>query len=175
MTVKKAFIDLDGTVCNSQARFNRAARNGRVDWQIAFQPALLALDEPITGVEDALEKLETDGWTIIFLSSRPESLRRATKDWLKGHGLLHSGAGERQLLLKPQKSRFVSTPKWKAETVCAAGPSAEQVLFIDDESENLSAVKGLWRTKGLDRAQLKTGKSLGASEWEAQATPEPTP
>ena len=161
MPAKKVFIDLDGTVCNSQARFKKATRNGRIDWQIAFQPTLLTLDELITGADRAIDELETDGWTIIFLSSRPENLRRPTRDWLKEHNLLHSGAGERQLILKPQKSQFVSTPKWKAETVCAASPTAEQVLFIDDEMENLTAVKGLWRTKGLDRNRLKTARLLG--------------
>ena len=131
---------------------------------------MLELDELVGGADSVIERLEARGWAIIFLSSRPENLRRATKDWLKKHQLLYAsadaGSGERSLILKPPKSRFVSTPKWKAEVICAAGVGAEQVLLVDDESENLSAVKGLWRTKALDRSVLKTCKALELIEWD---------
>src|SRR5690242_4661266 len=135
MTAKIAFIDLDGTVCNSESRFKQARRNGQIDWKIAFHPPLLELDEVIEGAEAALAQLEVEGWTIIFLSSRPQSLRKATKGWLNRYQLLQGpSSAERQLILKPAKSRFTSTPKWKAEVVCAAGERPAQVLFVDDET-----------------------------------------
>jgi hypothetical protein len=161
MTSKQAFIDLDGTVCNSEKRFEQARKSGQIDWKIAFHPPLLEMDELIVGSEVALEHLEAEGWTVIFLSSRPESLRKATKSWLKRYSLLHGPSlVERQLILKAPKFRFSRTPHWKAEVICAAGAKAAQVLFVDDETENLSTVKDLWRTKGLNRANLRTCKSL---------------
>lgn len=160
MSGKTAFIDLDGTVCNSEKRFEQARQKGQIDWNVAFHPALLALDELIGGSEAALEQFEQAGWQIIFLSSRPESLRRATKAWLKNHHLLHGPQGERRLILKPSARRFTSTPKWKAEIVCAAGQNQAAVLVVDDDSANLEAMRGLWRAKGLARSGLTTYKSF---------------
>lgn len=161
---KLAFIDLDGIVCNSHKRFAQAYQKGRLDWSSALQPSLLALDELLPYADTFLAKLEEADWAIIFLSSRPENLRKATKEWLKSYKLLTGLSGERQLILKPQKSRFTTTPKWKAEVVCAGGGKAEQVLLVDDEAENLNAAKGLWRAKNLDRTSLKTCKSLDSIE-----------
>ncbi len=154
--MKAAFIDLDGTVCNSQKRFDKARENnqGRIDWEVALHAPLLELDEIIPGVAEVLQELEQQGWTILYLSSRPQRLQRATKSWLKKHQLSEGHQGERELLLKPPSQRFVKTPKWKAEVVYAVGLKAEAVLVIDDEFENLKAIKGLWRIKGLDRTKL---------------------
>lgn len=160
MSGKTAFIDLDGTVCNSEKRFAQAWQRGRIDWSIAFHPPLLELDELIAGTETALEKFEQDGWQIVFLSSRPESLRRATRDWLRRHDLLHGQHGERRIILKPSHQRTTNTPKWKAEIVCAAGLNQAEVIVVDDASENLVAIRGLWRVKGLNRAGLTTYKSF---------------
>ncbi len=160
MSGKTAFIDLDGTVCNSEKRFEQAWQKGRLDWKIAFHPPLLELDELIAGTEAVLEGFEREGWQIVFLSSRPESLRRATKEWLKRHQLLHGQSGERRLILKPSNHRLTNTPKWKADIVCAAGLNLSEVLVVDDAGENLLAIKGLWRAKGLNRAGLTTYKSF---------------
>lgn len=154
--MKAAFVDLDGTVCNSQKRFDKARENngGRINWEVAFHPDLVALDELIPNTPQVLQQLEQQGWTILYLSSRPESLRQVTKNWLKKHKLLAGQHSERQLILKPVRQHFVSTPKWKAEVVCASGEKSDAVLVIDDELENLKAIKALWKTKGLDRAKL---------------------
>ena len=160
MSGKTAFIDLDGTVCNSEKRFEQAWQKGRLDWKIAFHPPLLALDELIAGSEAALERFEREGWQVVFLSSRPENLHRATRAWLKHHHLLYGQYGERRILLKPSAHRFTSTPRWKAEIVCAAGQNQAEVLVVDDANENLVAMRGLWRAKGLSRDNLTTYKSF---------------
>lgn len=161
MSGKTAFIDLDGTVCNVEKRFAHAWQQGRIDWSIAFHPPLLELDELIAGSEAALEKFEQDGWEIIFLSSRPETLRRATRDWLRRHDLLHGQTGEeRRIILKPSQHRWTNTPRWKAEIVCATGLNRDEVVVVDDAGENLVAIRGMWRSKGLNRSGLTTYKSF---------------
>lgn len=151
---KLAFIDLDGTVCNSTKRFDQALQNGKINWEIAFTASLLALDELIGQAEERITELADDGWEIIYLSSRPEKLRRATRAWLKVHGL-----DGHELILKPAKFRMVSTPKWKAEIICKRASDAQEVLFVDDEAENMKAVKEIWRQK-VGYSGLKVLKSL---------------
>lgn len=158
--IKLAFVDLDGTVCNSEKRFEKAYRNGRIDWEVAFRAALLELDELLAHAPEALDRLEVAGWRVIFLSSRPQMLYKATKSWLKTNGLLMGEAGEREIILKPPKYRFSSSAKWKAEVICKRAGQADQILFFDDETENIVTVKGLWSSKGLGRELLKTFKSL---------------
>lgn len=153
-------MDLDGTVCNSEKRFERAYRNGRIDWKIAFHPALLEMDELLTHAPAILDHLETDGWQIIYLSSRPQMLHRPTRNWLKLNGLLLGVEGEREIILKPEKYRLSSSAKWKAEVISKKANRAEEILFIDDETENIMAVRGLWSEKGYTRELLKTFKSL---------------
>lgn len=151
---KIAFIDLDGTVCNNQKRFEQATHKGKIDWEIAFDPLLLDLDELIVAADQTIEALAAEDWTIIYLSSRPENLQRATKNWLKRHGL-----AQHRLVLKPQHARRVNTPKWKASVVCTLGAKAEQVLFVDDDTQNVVAVRSLWRVK-VGKGKLQTISSL---------------
>ncbi|MEI7554797.1 hypothetical protein [Candidatus Chlorohelix sp.] len=40
---KIAFIDLDGVVANSVLRFEKAAKNGKINWALAFHPPMLSL------------------------------------------------------------------------------------------------------------------------------------
>ena len=151
---KIAFIDLDGTVCNNQKRFEQATSKGKIDWEIAFDPLLLDLDELIVAADQTIEELAAADWTIIYLSSRPENLLGATKNWLKRHGL-----AQHQLVLKPPHARRINTPKWKASVVCTLGANAEQVLFVDDETQNVVAVRSLWRER-VGKGKLQTISSL---------------
>lgn len=136
-----AIVDLDGIVANSDARFARATTNGKIDWRIAFNPDLVALDTLIDGCPDCLNKLEGNGYTVIFLTSRPEPMRAATEQWLTLHGLL----GNRRLIMKPLSKQYTKTKVWKAEKVqeLIEETQAENVIFIDDEVANIEAVAEL--------------------------------
>ena len=43
-------------------------------------------DEPMPGVEDALQKLESDGWKLVIMSTRDEN---EIWDWLEKYDLTH--------------------------------------------------------------------------------------
>lgn len=134
---KLAIVDLDGVVANRDARFAKATINGKVNWDVAFDPALVELDTLIDGCSTSIESLEWDGYTVIFLTSRPEPMRDATVKWLQKHELLSEGHG-RILELKPLSKQFTKTKVWKAEKVLelAREHEATEVLFIDDEPDN---------------------------------------
>lgn len=136
-----ALVDLDGIVTNSDARFAKATTNGKIDWRIAFNPDLVELDTLIDGCPACLSNLESNGYTVIFLTSRPEPMREATEQWLTLHGLLD----HRRLIMKPLSKQFVKTKTWKAEVVqeLIEEMEPENVIFIDDEAANIATVTEL--------------------------------
>lgn len=135
-----AIIDLDGVVANNTERFARASTNGRIDWKVAFDPALVPLDTLIEGADLAVKRLEQQHYTIVFLTSRPEKMREATETWLAQHDL-----DGYELIMKSLDMQFVKTVRWKADEVQAISQlrMADTILFVDDEEANREAVAAL--------------------------------
>ncbi len=133
-----AFIDLDGVIANNEVRFAHATSNGKIDWQVAFDPELVTLDTLIDGVHVQLEYLALQGYTIIYLTSRPESMRDATQAWLEKHGL-----ATRMLVMKSAAFQFTKTVIWKAGMVntLANAFQVKDVLVVDDEQTNIDEIR----------------------------------
>lgn len=135
-----AVIDLDGVVADSSARFARARRpDGSIDWNVAFDPALVSLDTLIEDIWPALDRLISKGYEeIVFLTSRPESMRTGTQQWLDGHAL-----NGYELIMKPASAQFTKTVNWKADEVARLASIADvrSLLFIDDEPKIREAVQ----------------------------------
>lgn len=136
---KRAIIDLDGVVANSEARFERATAGDKINWQVAFEPAAVQMD---TLIERAYERIfnlgEVQGYEIIYLTSRPMSMYAATWEWLRQHDL----AGPK-LICKPDVKKYTKTVAWKAEEVSELAEGYGTVIFVDDEPNNLQAVQEL--------------------------------
>jgi phosphoglycolate phosphatase-like HAD superfamily hydrolase len=136
--MKIIFIDLDGVVANSDARFERALVGTRVDWKIAFDPDLVPLDTLIDGADLVIKHLEALKYTVYFLTSRPEAMRAATEVWLAQYGLQSY-----KLIMKPVRAQFTKTTIWKADIVreIANLPDTKVIFFVDDEEANCRAVE----------------------------------
>jgi phosphoglycolate phosphatase-like HAD superfamily hydrolase len=136
---KLAIVDLDGIVANRDARFARATTNGKINWKVAFDPALVELDTLIDGCPACLDKLESNGYRVVFLTSRPETMQQATERWLLKHDLLYS---YRRLILKPLSKQYTKTKIWKAYAVKALIDEMQpkRAIFIDDERANIETV-----------------------------------
>jgi hypothetical protein len=150
-----AYIDLDGVVCNNDARFERATGpDGKVNWSEALNGEHVHLDTLIEGAPAAIGILEQQGYTIAFFSSRPEHMRDATITWLTEHGVSIIG---RHLVLKPPAAQFVKTIVWKAATLDTLTMflNAHSVIYVDDEDGNTSEV-----VKHLDRYNVRCYASL---------------
>lgn len=148
-----AFIDIDGVIANADKRFalaeqakQQALALNATDkqatdayWRTAFNPEHIALDELIEGAGEAIRILEDD-YDILYLTSRPEYLREATRTWLKRFDLI------RDLIMKPASFQYhLKTVTWKVGTIhqMAAYFSAKNVLVIDDEQANLDEMAKL--------------------------------
>lgn len=169
--MRLALIDLDGVICNSEARFAKASEAkaaylatqnpdnhyvpqvktaaDNIYWRTAFTPALVELDTLIDGADQALDQIKQD-YDIYFLTSRPESMREATAQWIHEH--LHSFSWRFELkrpssslIMKPDSQKFVKTVVWKAGIVelLVRLFGVDELLFIDDEPAHCESVESL--------------------------------
>ena len=163
--MKLAIIDLDGVIADNTARFAKAEEakaefaahtyatadlDGSkrlhqaaldVYWKTAFDPSLVPLDTLIDGLPEALNQVSHHGYDVLYLTSRPETMRDATVVWMKAHGLTivprnnAFGILFPALLMKPASQQFVKTLTWKTgivETLIRLF-DVEDLLFVDDE------------------------------------------
>ncbi len=165
--MKLLVCDLDGVIADNTARFQKAAEAKQeyietheiydlsisrqheatsLYWQTAFTPELVSLDTLIPGVLDALDDLATlHDYRIIYLTSRPESMREATIHWLSRNGI-QVGLGDNGkqvigfdlLITKPPAFQYTKTTVWKAGMIqtLASLYNATDVLIVDDEQAN---------------------------------------
>jgi len=167
--MKLAVIDLDGVIADPAERFKRAEeakqaflndKNARLEaifsdgsagkqrateiyWRTVFTPELVSLDTLIEGVHEALNMLYGE-YGVMFLTSRPESMRAATHAWLEAHDISveHPQFGD-FLVMKPPAAQYVKTVVWKALTIqmLVALHGADEALVIDDEKANLAEMQ----------------------------------
>lgn len=157
--MKLAIIDLDGVVANADARFAKAEEVKKATWEdrsvelgtkertatdrywrTVFDPALVELDTLIEGVTEAIDYLFDDmGYTVVLLTSRPESMREATSKWLWEVALLLPSV-TRNLIMKAPAFQYTKTVTWKAGMVqtLEALYGAIDLLIIDDEQANIN-------------------------------------
>lgn len=191
--MRVAVIDLDRVVANNAKRFAEAEKAKKARerelikmiggkgkqrevtkayWNTAFDPALVELDELMVGSKEALTDLEEQGYYIVFLTSRPETMKEATIAWLCQHkiftGATLAGTGTfwgvasatvrygRDLIMKPLGKQFVKTAEWKASEIqiMANLDIVESILFVDDEERNREAVEALKSAKVTCKSNL---------------------
>lgn len=157
--MKLAIIDLDGVCVDSSARFAKAEEAKQdflkthlapanldgsrlleqkatdLYWRTAFRLDLVSLDTLIDGAAEALDCLEERGYHIQLLTSRPETMRVATFEWLSYRAFSLSLLRNERLILKPLSQQYVKTITWKAGTieVLARVLGADDLLVVDDE------------------------------------------
>ena len=158
--MRLAIIDLDGVIANREVAFAHAEEvkqaymqeeelTGNIIrgeatnryWRAVFDPEYVPTDTPIDGINEALLDLQhgDNGYTVVFLSSRPESMRDATAHWLFEHTVYDM---DDLLILKPSAFQYTKTIVWKAGMVqtLSALYHASHVLVVDDEQANLDEI-----------------------------------
>lgn len=167
--MKLAIIDLDGVVANVDARFAQAEEIKQtfleqagidrhlvserenatnVYWRAVFNPEYVPMDTLIDGVKEALYDLERNDmggpYEVIFLTSRPESMREATEQWLVEQGIRYqfneNRYRRRDLIMKAPAFQYTKTAVWKAGMVqtLEALYGAPDLLIVEDEDANIN-------------------------------------
>ena len=82
--MKNVIFDLDGTLALIDKRRAISTKdNGKMDWDVFFDPKNIDLDLPNHGVIAMAQTLKAAGHRIIILSGRSKGTKDATNAWLK--------------------------------------------------------------------------------------------
>lgn len=105
----KIIIDIDNTLCNSNIRFALATRpNGKIDWEAAHIPNNILMDDPFYPMIDLAKQYKQNGFEVILLTGRPESVRGVTVEWLKKYDIDYD-----QLIMRSWEDNFLKAPIYK--------------------------------------------------------------
>ena len=80
---KTVIFDLDGTLALIDDRRKLSTKsNGKMNWDIFFNPNNIDLDKPNPPVIKSAQLFKDAGFTIVIFSGRSKATKDATKDWL---------------------------------------------------------------------------------------------
>ena len=83
---KIVIFDLDGTLALIDKRRALSQKmNGKMDWDIFFDPTNIDLDQPNTPVIKMAQMLKSQGFMIVIFSGRSKATKDATTQWLDRH------------------------------------------------------------------------------------------
>ena len=136
----KVIIDIDNTLCISNERFALAKKeNGKTDWDIAHRVDLIEKDKPNYPMIDLAKKYKKDGFEVILLTGRPDSVEAITKEWLKKYDVEYD-----QLIMRNRSSHFLKAVVYKKkvyETII----KSDVFCAYDDEEEIIQ----MWNSLGI--------------------------
>jgi phosphoglycolate phosphatase-like HAD superfamily hydrolase len=126
-----AIVDIDGVVADVRHRLHHIARRPK-DWNAFFDAAA---DDPPH--EEGLRVVRTlaQDHEIIYLTGRPERLRRATDDWLTRHGI-----GGHDLMMRADGDRRPAA-RVKVQLLQRLSRTRTVAVVVDDDAEVLTAVR----------------------------------
>lgn len=140
-------FDLDGTLALIEARRQMALRpNGKLDWDIFFDPKNIAMDQPNHAVINMFKMLKSQGYEMMILSGRDARSLDETTAWLHAHGIFFDG-----LIMRPEGSY---TPDDVLKKTWLDGIGADRVFCVFDDRDK---VVQMWRDNGLTCFQVAPG------------------
>jgi acid phosphatase class B len=136
----KVIIDIDNTLCISNERFALATKpNGKIDWDIAHNPELIEKDKPNYPMIDLAKKYKKDGFEVIVLTGRPESVESVTEEWLKKYEIEYD-----RLIMRNRSSHFLKAVVYKKK-VYETLIKSDVFCAYDDEEEIIQ----MWNSLGI--------------------------
>ena len=164
---KVAFVDIDGTLVDTQERYNmclqevgaksldelRGERRSAF-WNCFQSEKYMNLDKPNWRVINYVNDLKRLGFKIKVLSGRMESQREATIDQLARYGVQYD-----ELILRKDKD-FRKDYEYKGEIILNHVRQGWEVIVIDDSK----AVRDVYPEGSYDPNNLPDPLSLYASE-----------
>ena len=145
---KTVIFDLDGTLALIDSRRELSLKdNGKIDWDVFFDPKMISLDDPIQPVIDMANMLSKQGYTIMILSGRSDVTYQATIDWLNKHDIWFDN-----LIMRPQNHLYKPDNDLKQMWLDSIGKDNVAMVF-DDRNQ----VVDMWRKNGLQVFQVAEG------------------
>ena len=146
-------FDLDGTLALIDDRRALATKdNGKMDWDVFFDPSNIDLDLPNDPVIKMAQLLDSQGFKIVIFSGRSKATKDVTKDWLNKFGVPSN-----ILKMRPTGNGFQFMPddklkkKWLDDIF---GDNKDRILCVFDDRQK---VVNMWRDNGIDCFQVADG------------------
>jgi phosphoglycolate phosphatase-like HAD superfamily hydrolase len=126
-----AVFDIDGVVADVRHRLHHVETRPK-DWDSFFAEA--AVDPPIAAGLALAAEYAADH-DLVWLTGRPQRLRRATVAWLRHHGL-------RVAVLHMRPSRdFRPAPRFKTDVLTEIARRSEIGVVVDDDPAVVEALQ----------------------------------
>ncbi|MFL6131748.1 MAG: hypothetical protein ACJ72A_03035 [Nocardioidaceae bacterium] len=126
-----AVVDIDGVLADVRHRLRHVTSRPK-DWPAFFAAA--AEDTLLDEGERTVRAL-AEVYDVVYLSGRPEHLRRVTEDWFRRYGL-----PEGTLLLRPEGD-FRPSRIFKVESLRRLARDRTVVVLVDDDERVLAAAR----------------------------------
>ena len=143
-------FDLDGTLANIDVRRKLAAKpNGKLDWDVFFDPSNIKLDVPNEPVVKMAQLFAEDGFNIVIFSGRTNRTEKTTRSWLSKNRIpFHL------LVMRDSKVlHFVPDDILKKNMLDKWVDIDDVFLVVDDRNK----VVDMWRDLGLTVFQVADG------------------
>jgi len=116
-------FDLDGTLADINERKQKSQLdNGKMDWDIFFDPENIKLDKPKSEVIRCAQMFHQQGYKIVIFSGRNDRSFHSTKEWLAQHEVPYD-----LLVCRPDKFKDESWP------VADGNPATYKMRFMPDQ------------------------------------------
>ena len=150
--MKNVIFDLDGTLALIDDRRALASKdNGKMDWDVFFDPKNIDLDLPNHAVIAMAQTLKAAGHRIIILSGRSKGTKDATNAWLKKFNVPCD-----ILKMRPTSKDFMFMPDDKLKQMWLDNlftDKSDIICVFDDRQK----VVDMWRGNGLTCMQVAPG------------------
>ena len=123
MNKNTVIFDLDGTLADIDERKQKSQiDNGKMDWDIVFDPENIKLDKPKPEVIKCAQMFHQQGYKIVIFSGRNDRSFHSTKEWLSQHEVPYD-----LLVCRPDKFKDESWP------VADGNPATYKMRFMPDQ------------------------------------------
>jgi hypothetical protein len=152
MENKTIIFDLDGTLALIDERRALAAKeNGKINWDVFFNPDNIQLDKPNWPVIEMAKTLKNAGNRIVIFSGRSKATKEVTKDWLNQHGVPFD-----VIKMRPTGNgfQFMADDLLKKKWLEDLFPNTDDILCVFDDRDK---VVKMWRENGITCFQVAEG------------------
>ena len=149
---KTVIFDLDGTLADITSRRSLSTKpNGKINWDVFFDPMNIDLDEPNTPVIKMAQMLKSQGFMIVIFSGRSKATKDATNKWLDKHNVPCD-----VLKMRPTSNdwHFMADNKLKQHWLDDLFPDKDDIFAVFDDRQQ---VVDMWRDNGLTVFQVADG------------------
>jgi len=150
--MSKVIFDLDGTLALIDDRRAASTKpNGKIDWDIFFDPKNIDMDKPNMPVIHMARVLKNVGHQIVILSGRSKATKDATRAWLDKFNVPFD-----VLKMRPTSNEFKFKPddKLKQDWLDQLFTDKSDIVCVFDDRQK---VVDMWRANGLTCMQVAPG------------------